>query len=363
MTNEAQARYTRNESLESFFESNSTAYTADAAMKAAVTAFKADSATAIASSIIAETDNKGYSAEKFLSKETASNTAADLCANCQVKLDLLGKITISQSIYGISTYYSHVSDALCTSRLLSVHSILLANLSILTPDYLTEVQLTAFLGQINSFTGLRGSSSFVLGGETVATKQAESDLKVTNADVISLKKVGRKYKTSNPTFYNGLMQACKIPTITVRHTPVILTVIDSVTKLPIGNVTSTLSKSKGLLVSNPEGIVNHSNVSAGNAISTLAKQGYISKLTPIKVLRGQTNAFTIALTPGTMTAEQIAAFKLSVAESIAAEKAATAAKTKSKKAAKIASAAAIAIVKEEIAADSTPQPTSETGNV
>ena len=77
-------------------------------------------------------------------------------------------------------------------------------------------------------------------------------------------------------------------------------------------------------------------------------------------MRGQTNVFTIALTPGTMSAEQIAAFNLSLAEAIAAEKAEIAAKAKSRKAAKAASVAAIAIVNAEVAADSTPQPTSET---
>ena len=136
MTNGAQARYIRNAALESFFDSNATTFTLDAAMKAIVATFKTDAATAVASSIIAETDNKGYSAEKHLSKFTVCETAAELCSNSQVKLDILGKIIISQSLHSALTYYSDASDALCGSRLMSIYNILLANLTLLTPDYL-----------------------------------------------------------------------------------------------------------------------------------------------------------------------------------------------------------------------------------
>ena len=82
-------------------------------------------------------------------------------------------------------------------------------------------------------------------------------------------------------------------------------------------------------------------MSAGNTIATLVKKGYISKLVPYKIIRAQMNSFSVSLSQGTMTAEQIVAFKLQIAEAIAAEKAATAAKSKSRKAAKAAAVAAI----------------------
>jgi len=346
MTNKAQAKLKRNETLDTLMDSRAAVFATDAAMKPIAVKFKTDCATAIASSIIAETDNSGYSAEKHLAKDAVSATAAALSANCQVKLDILGNIIASQALNGTLSYYTSTSDALCSSRLMSVHNSMLENLTLLTPDYLTEVQLTAFLVQINTFSGLRGTSSLVIGGETVNTKQAAADLKVTDKDVVTVKKVALKYKKLNLPFYNEVINACRTPNISVHHTPVEITVTDSNTNEPLGGVSSTFTKSKEIQISNPQGIISYLTMSAGNTIATLVKKGYISKLVPYKIIRAQMNSFSVSLTSGTMTAEQIASFKLQVAEAIAAEKAATAAKLKSRKAAKAAATIAASEVRK-----------------
>ena len=304
MTNKAQAKLARNETVENLMEAQAAEYNTDAAMKTIVLKFKTDCATANASSIIAETDNSGYSAEKHLAKDAACATAAALSANCQVKLDILGNIIASQSLNGTLSYYTSTSDALCSSRLMSVHNSMLENLTLLTPDYLTAAQLTAFLGQINTFSGLSGTSSLAIGGETVATKQAAADLKVTDKDVATIKKVALKYKKLNLPFYNQIINACRTPKIPVHHTPVEIAVKNSITDEPIGGVSSTFSKSKEIQISNPQGIISYITMSAGNTIATLVKKGFISKLVPYKIVRAQLNSFSVSLTPGTITAEQ-----------------------------------------------------------
>ncbi len=334
MTNKAQAKLTRNETVENLMEAQAAEYNTDAAMKTIVVKFKTDCATANASSIIAETDNSGYSAEKHLAKDAVCATAAALSANCQVKLDILGNIIASQSLNGTLSYYSSTSDALCSSRLKSVHNSMSENLTVLTPDYLTAAQLTAFLGQINTFSELRGTSGLVIGGETVATKQAATDLKVTDKDVVNIKKVALKYKKLNLPFYNKVINACRTPRISVHHTPVEVTVTDAATNEPLGGVSSTFTKSKEIQISNPQGIISYITMSAGNTIATLVKKGYISKLVPYKIVRAQMNEFSVSLTPGTLTIEEEEVFAIKLTEAIAAEKAATAAKSKSRKAAK-----------------------------
>ncbi len=336
MNNEAQARLTRNGIVNSYLAKNAAVFATDVAMKTISAKFVKDTDVAAAASIEAEIDNTGYSAEKLLAKTTASITAAELCGNCQVKLDISENTIVSSSLHAAVTYYSTVAAALCCSRLMGVYNILLENLTLITSDYLTAAQLESFLEEINTYKELVGRAGMVIGGETVATKLAESTLKVTNADLVTMQKAALKYKSKNPTFYKGLIKSIKIPTISVRHTPVVVTVFDAVTKELIGGVSVKMTKSKETHVTNLEGIMTSNTVSAGNTMATLDKLGYFSTLKQWKILRGQINEFTVYLTQGTMTAEEEEVFAVKLAEAIAAEKAATAAKSKSRKANKAA---------------------------
>jgi len=334
MNNEAQARLTRNEIVNTYLVKNAIVFAADVAMKTITAKFVIDTAAAVDASIESEVDNTGYSAEKLLAKNTASITAAELSGNCQVKMAILENNIVSSALHSAVTYYSIVAAALCCSRLMGVYNVLLENLTLITTDYLTSAQLDSFLEEINIYKELVGRAGMVIGGETVATSLAERTLKVTNADLIIMQKAALKYKSKNLPFYNGLIKSIKIPTISVRHTPVVVTVFDAVTKEKIGGVSIKMTKSKETLLTNPEGIMTSNTVSAGNTIATLVKLGYISKLKAWKILRGQMNEFTVSLTQGTMTSEEEEVFAIKLAEAIAAEKAAIATKIKSRRAGK-----------------------------
>ena len=340
MTNDEQAKQTRNETVKAYMFNNATVFATDVAMTTINTKFNTDCGTSVASFIAAEVDNSGYSVEKHVAKLIASNSAAQLGGNCQVKLDILGNIILSNSLHSAVTYFTSSSDAICLSRLMGVHDIMFENLSLFTPDYLTAPKLVDFLGEINTFKGLRGSTALVNGGHTVLTKKASADLDLTSADIVIIKKAALKYKTSNPTFYNGLMQACKIPAIAVRHTTGNFEIIDEVTKIAIGGVTGTMSKAKESQISNPEGILFFPALLSGHSTGILSKPGYISKLINMDIVQGVNNTASYSLTSGIMTAEEEAALKLSLSEAIAADKKAIALRVKTKKALKAAALAA-----------------------
>ena len=350
---------TRNAAFNSFMAipANVAVYTADIAMTTIAAKMATDSATAVTSSIAAEADNTGYSAEKEVAKVAVCATAAALCANSQVKLDLLGNLIVSKKLNGTTTYYYGVADALCGSRLMAVYDVMLANLLTITVDYLTAAQLTAFLTQINTFTGLTGTTSSVVGGASVVTKQFATDLKVTNADIVIVKKVGLKYKKTNIAFYNSLIKACKIPAIAVRHTIVVINITDASTTGVLAGVNGTLTKSKDLQVSNVAGVMTYPKVPAGNSTATFAKVGYITQVMQMDILQGKTNTSAVALTPGIMTSEQEAAVKITLAEAIAAEKAASAARAKAKREAKAASVVLAATTVAETTAATTIETT------
>ncbi len=278
--------------------------------------------------------------------------AAQLCASSKVKMDIIGNNTISKALKDAVTYYVRASDAVCATRLMSVYNVMHTNLLLITPDYLTAAQLATFLTKITSFRTMKGSTTLVNTNMPVLTAQLKTDLKQTSADILVLKMLLKKYKTTNLVFFNGLMAACKMPAVTILHTPVYITVIDeSSTSIPpavLSDVQGTLTKSKQLPVTNIAGIMVYYNVQGGKTTGTFAKPGFITKIVEMPIVSGKTNTFTVALTPGIMTAEQEEAVKATIAKVIADEKAATASKKKIRKDAKATAALVTVIIPEVI---------------
>jgi len=337
MTNEEDARIKRDNSLCTFLATNAAAFKGDIAFEAIVTKTTSDYAATVLAATAAETDNKGYSLEKVHAKEAACLLASQLCASSQVKLDLLGNVIVSSSLNSTVTFYSQATDVQSASRMQNVLDIMETNLAIITVGYLTEVQLSDFQTKINTFKGLSGTTTSVNSSSPITTKALIAAIKTGAANVVTVKKLAKKYPIINPPFYAGLLMACKIPPIVVRHTPVNITVTDAITKAPIENVKGTLSKTVELGLSTSTGIIPYSNVSAGTAISTYKLTGYMTGVQTVKIKRGVTNSFAFAMVAGTMTEEMDEAITAKVKAFLDAEvskKVAKAAKAKASRAAK-----------------------------
>ena len=276
--------------------------------------------------------------DKYTAKNDASKLAADLCANSQVKLNLLNNLTLSQSLNSAITYYSKASDAVCASRLMGVYKVMSDNIELITPDYLTPDQLAELLIKITKFTNLSGQTSAVNNGATALTKQFKSDLKTINANVKTIIKLVNKYEIANPKFYNEMIEACKMPAITKLNTIVSINVIDAESKGVLAKVAGTLTKSKEKPESNVAGIMLFNNVLAGTATLSFTLKDYITKLLTINIKRGKLNKFNVSLTPGTMTPEEEATIKATLDRIIAQAIAKLTAKKKKRKDARTAAA-------------------------
>ena len=341
MNHREEAKVTRDNGLCTFLDDNALVYADDVAFEAIATKTIADYALTKAAATADTANNKGYSVDKVISKDKVSILACQLCASSQVRLDMLGNNTLSKSLNSTVTFYSKASDSKAASRLQNVHDVMSKNLELITTDYLTAADLLTLQTEIDDYTGLSGTTTSVNANSPVITKQLAAAIKTGSVDVSNIKKLARKYLTTNPTFYNGLLKVCKIPPITVRHTTVIINVTDAGTAAPLDKVKGTLSKTKELVTSNPAGIIIYSNVSAGLAISTYALPGFITGVQNVKIARGTTNSFAFALHAGVMTTEMEDAIAARVNAFIVAEetkKAAKAAKEKARKAAKAAKA-------------------------
>lgn len=337
MKNIEDSKVKRDNSVCTYLINNAAAFENNIAFETLVAKVKADYALTVLAAAATTEDNTGYSAEKLLAKLNAGKFGSECCASSQVKLDLLGNIILSQSLNSSPSYYIKASDVLCASRLQNVHDVMSTNLAIITPDYLTAAQLATLQTKIDHYTGISGTTTAVNSVTPVKTKALADAIKTGSVNIVNLKKLARKYIVINPTFYSGLLKVCKIPAVTIRHTPVIISVTDAATGLPLPSVSGTLSKTTELGIGTPSGIINYTNVSAGLAISTYSLPGYITGVQNVRIRRGKTNAFTFALVAGTMTTEMEEAINLrinafTVAE--AAKKAAKAAKAKLRREAK-----------------------------
>jgi len=350
MNNRQAAQETRNIAVCGFLTipANAAIYAANVGFSTAATDMQTDSAAAIVAGTNAAADNTGYSLEKLVAKDAASQMAAQLCAGCIVKLNMLGKYALAKSLHSAATYYQVAKDAVCTTRLMSVYNTMYDNLTLITADYLTAAQLTAFMTTITTYTTTKGSSTTVNNNSPVLTKAFNTAMKLTSTDVATLKELSKVYKTSQPIFYDGINKACKMPAVTVRHTPVVINVSDSITTAGLSGAESTLTKSKEVLTSNFYGVIKYAKVTAGLCMGTISKPNYITKVLPMEIIRGVTNTFNVALVAGIMTAEQEQAVKDTIAKVIADDKALIAAKKKARKEAKAATVAAAMLPKVEV---------------
>jgi len=342
MTNRQAAQETRNITVCAFLEvpANAAIYASHVAFGSIATKMAEDSAAAVTAGTKAGADNTGYSVDKIVDKEAASQLAAQLCASCIVKLELLGNHGLSDSLNGAATFYSTAKDAVCTNRLMNVYGVMDENLELITPDYLTATQLATFLTKINNYTTTKGSSILVNNNSPVLTKSYDEAMRQTNTDVATIKELAKFYKITEPTFYAGIMKACKMPAVTVHHTPVIITITDASSTGVLAGVHGVLTKSKEQPVSNVAGIMTYSTVLGGSTTATFSKKGFHTVVREITVVSGKKNAFSVALVPGIMTAAQEEAIASRIAQALVDEKALVVARKKAREAAIAATAAA-----------------------
>ena len=213
--------------------------------------------------------------------------AAQLCASSKVKLDILGNNAISKSLNGAASYYANAKDAVFGNRLMNVYNVMVTNLLTITSEYLTAAQLSTFLTRITTYTTTKGSSLLINNNSPVLTKTFNTAVKLTNTDVDVIKELAKFYKKSHSFFYDGIIKACKMPTVTVRHTPVVITVTDARTTGVLAGVVGMLTKSAELAICNVAGVMTYATVSAGSATGTFAKTGFITDVRIINILRGK----------------------------------------------------------------------------
>ncbi len=270
--------------------------TKDLAVSEMVVLFNKNRLASIKSSSEAGVDNSGFSQDKLDAKVEMCFQAACLAGSAQVKLDSLGKNSISRQMHSAESYYFHTADSESSTLAKALHDLLVLNLTLLTPNYVTDAQLIAFQTIITLFMTTQGSSDAVHKISPELTQAFNNDLSACKKNGNDLKKLIKKYKKSNSLFYKSLVNVMK-PKFTVHHTDVDLLIIDAITGLPIPEAVATFSDSAKTGVSKEDGSLLVEEVAHGEEIMTITSANHLPSVTTIKIVSGRTNSFKIMLTP------------------------------------------------------------------
>ena len=258
--------------------------------------FTTNSDKAVASAAAAYISNAGFSQEKLDAKETLAFTVSYMSGNAQVKFDELNLQSLSMQLHDSETYYSHAADAECASNAQAACTLMLTKQAIITDDYVQLSEITVLQALITSFLSIQGTSDEVHTVSPQLTKQFKDDVKLTKKIAKDIIKLSKRYKKSNSTYYNSLVDLAK-PKIVVHHTNVAIFVYNALTGLGINHALASFSNSKKTGTSTPDGMIAVDEINHGNPILTIIAPGYNPYSGTVHITRGRDNEFRIPLTP------------------------------------------------------------------
>jgi len=268
----------------------------DKAVMDKVAQFEINRKASIISAAAAGINNTGFSQDKLDAKELMSFMASCLAGTAQVKLDELGKNSISRQIHEADSYYLYAADSEASTEAQALHDLLLTNIELFTPDYISAADLISFQGLISGFSNIQGSSAAVHRISPELTLAFKTDLNATKKNGTDIKKLIKKYKKTNSVFYRSMVDVMK-PKITIHHTNLSLLIVEAKTNIPVNDAVATFSDSAKTGVSIEDGSMLIEEIGNGDKTMTITSDRYKDSITNINILSGRTNSFKIELNP------------------------------------------------------------------
>lgn len=240
-------------------------------------------------------DNTVYSKEKLQAKTNMAYLASDLAGFAQVCLNKLGKTLEASQMHISSTDYSHLSDPEAKALAQSTHDLLSASAADLSPDYVTAADITDLQTKIDTFNSIQGSSSSVHVGTPEQRKNFKAAVYAIDAIIADIRLLARKYRDTNPDFYNLLIAQSTIPAVNVHHTTLSLIIKSKTDNSTIVGATGTLSNSIKTGETDTNGFMTIEQVRQGNATLTVKAKGCSDYISMINLISGHDNHFDILM--------------------------------------------------------------------
>jgi len=250
-----------------------------------------------AKAVAAGVNLTGFTTTKDDDKTTMAQQMAMLCGFAYVKLSDLGKTELVAQLFISPTDYAYIADAKAGVRAQAMHDLLLANLTLLTPDYVTVAQLTAVQSLITSFVDAKGNTTSLHAVSPVDTKAFHDAFKVVDNIIDSALLMGKAFMADNPDFYDELVKATKLPPIIHQHTILNITAKTKVGELLVTNATAEISIGKVIKkqTTNFDGIITFARIGCGLQTITISAPGFKTAQLKFHIQRSHENDIVVYL--------------------------------------------------------------------
>ena len=250
-----------------------------------------------AKAVVAGVNLTGFTTTKDDGKITMAQQMAMLCGFAFVKLSDLGKTELVAQLFISPTDYAYIADAKAGVRAQAMHDLLFANLTLLTPDYVTAAQLTAVQELITSFVNAKGNTTSLHAVSPVDTKAYHDAFKVVDNIIDSALLMGKAFKAANPEFYDELVKITKLPPVIHRHTILNIKVIAKVGASPVPQASAEIKIGKidKKASANEIGLIEFPRIMCGQQTATITAPGFKKELVEIYIQRSQENDIIVEL--------------------------------------------------------------------
>ncbi|MEI8204709.1 MAG: hypothetical protein WCH34_16945 [Bacteroidota bacterium] len=301
MDNLQQAEMSRNLNFKTQMANDALIYQNNPAMVQAVADFNAANDINLQCASEAHPNNSGYSDEKRKYKKSLSKMASNLSGKAWVKLTALGKTAVADKLFVNPNDFFSLADSAFIALCTGAYDIMLANITDLKPDYVTDANLVTLHNNINTFSGLQGTSDLVHEASPLLTKAFEESFKPVRQAIEVAKLLVRDYDDEdyadyNPEFYKRTMASTHLPVVNVHHTFVNIVALDKITGKAIEGILFTLTNAKKSGSTDWEGKLTLERPKAGKDILTGVLNGKVVYLEHIEIKRGTNNDFNLELT-------------------------------------------------------------------
>ncbi len=282
-------------SLNNFIDSNAPIYAADAAMQNAITGFKNKLAEIKACGDFLATDKKALTQKMLDAKLELASTISTQCKIAIIGMKNAGVDLSSVQFELHNSAYVKMPHAEFVHVVNQNRDLLSNNLATLTPTYFTAQDLTQLDQFIATYgTELANSKALI---KAMPAKRAEYRRLIDEVrDIIdNIRVIAKRYKTTNTTFYEQLLDVSTVKQVNVHHTSVQLTIKRSTDGAAIANAAVTFNNSKKQGQTDETGKVTINEIRNGKVTVTVQAAGFQTLVKEVHIEQGKENVFEVTL--------------------------------------------------------------------
>ncbi len=240
-------------------------------------------------------DNSGYNAEKVAAKNKMAQMASLLSGYAMVYFNETAKPIEAAKLHISETDYSKATDTDSSDMAQAAWQLLTDNITGLNPDYVIQDDLNKLQQLISTFISTQGTSTAVQQGTPAQRKSFKANIKKQMDNIAQLRLLARKYKISNPDFYNQLIANSTPPPVNVHHTTFSATAKNKADNSAVADADASLSCTKKTGNSDENGFITIDQIRAGTAVLTIKAPTYKDNISSVQIVSGHDNHFDILM--------------------------------------------------------------------